>query len=81
MLRQALCNISLPSVNSNWSYNREMPNSGKNRPFFVAYDLEIWQMTLKNNKDPLLSTSSFVHNFVAIGEFKLELQSGNIQSA
>ena len=26
------------------------------------------------------STSSFVHHFVAIGEFKLELQSGNAQS-
>ena len=26
------------------------------------------------------TTSSFVHNFVAIGEFKLELQSGNDQS-
>ena len=25
------------------------------------------------------ATSSFVHNFVAIGEFKLELQSGNAQ--
>ena len=26
------------------------------------------------------ATSSFVHYFVAIGEFKLELQSGNAQS-
>ena len=26
------------------------------------------------------ATSSFVHNFVAIGEFKLELESGNAQS-
>ena len=26
------------------------------------------------------ATSSFVHRFVAIGEFKLELQSGNTQS-
>ena len=26
------------------------------------------------------ATSSFVHHFVAIGEFKLELQSGNAQS-
>ena len=25
------------------------------------------------------ATSSFVHHFVAIGEFKLELQSGNAQ--
>ena len=100
--------------------------------FFVPCDLEIWWMTLKNNRAPLLgcsklcasfhshqwiqtgvtvrkwpiwvkfedffvppvtlkfdgwpwktighlfyATSSFVHHFVAIGEFKLELQSGN----
>ena len=101
--------------------------------FFVPCDLEIWRMTLKNNRIPLLccfkhcvtfhshqwiqteatvrkrpiwvkidvffsrvtlkfdgwpwktighlfhATTSFVHRFVAIGEFKLELQSGNGQ--
>ena len=31
-----------------------MPNSGHNRQFFVPYDLEIWQMTLKNNTASLL---------------------------
>ena len=99
--------------------------------FFVLCDLEIWQMTLKHNRAPLLccfklcaschshhwiqtgvtvrkcpiwvkigdflspvtlkfdgwqwktigylfhTMSSFVHHFKAIGEFKLELQSGN----
>ena len=99
--------------------------------FFVLCDLEIWQMTLENNRAPLLcyfklcasfhshlwiqngvtvrkrsirvkigdflpcvtlkfegwpwktighlfyATSSFVHHFIAIREFKLELQSGN----
>ena len=100
--------------------------------FFVACDLEIWGMTLKNNRASLLcysklcasfrshlwiqtgvtarndqfrsksvifflfrvtlkfdgwpwkiighlfyATSSFVHNFIAICEFKLELRSGN----
>ena len=98
---------------------------------FVPCDLEIWRMTLKNNRAPLLycfklcasfhshlciqngvtvrkrqiwvkigdilsrvtlkfdgwpwktigqlfyATSSFVHYFIAIREFKLELQSGN----
>ena len=29
-------------------------NSGQNRRFFVPYDLEIWRMTLKNNRAPLL---------------------------
>ena len=104
-----------------------------NRRFFSLCDLEIWWMTLKNNRAPLQcyfqlfasfhshwwiqtgvtvrkhpiwvkiddffscvtlqfdirpsntighlfhATSSFVHHFVAIGEFKLELQSRNAQ--
>ena len=36
-------------------------------------------MTLKNNRAPLYTASSFVHHFIAIIEFKLELQSGNAQ--
>ena len=32
----------------------EMLNSGQNRWFNVPCDLEIWQMTLKNNRAPLL---------------------------
>ena len=101
--------------------------------FFVLCDLEIWWMTLENNRAPLLccfklcasfhshqwirtgatvrkrpiwvkmddflsrvtlkfdgwplktighffyATSSFLHHFIPIGEFKLELQSGNAQ--
>ena len=34
---------------------------------------------MENSRAPLLCFSSFVHNFVAIDEFKLELQSGNAQ--
>ena len=131
ILHQALCIISNPSVNSNWSYSLETPNLGKNWRFYfiLLCDLAIWCMTLKNNRAPLLcyfklcasfsshwwiqtgvtvckrpiwvkintflsrvtlqfdvwpwktikhlfyATSSFVHHFVAIGEFKLELQS------
>ena len=71
--------ISKPCVNSNWSYSPETFNSGKNRRFFVPCDLEIWRMTLKNNKAPVLHCSSLVHHFIAISEFKLELQSGNTQ--
>ena len=102
-----------------------------NRRFFSLCDIEIWWMTPKNNRAPLLcyskffasfrshwwiqtgvtawkrpiwvqiddfvscvtlkfdrwpsktighlfnATSSFVYHFIAIGEFKLELQSGN----
>ena len=130
---QALCIISKPWVNSNWSYSPETLNSGQNRQFFIPCDLEIWWMTLKYNRAPLLYyiklcalfqshgwmqtgvtvrkrpirvkignflscltlkfdrwpwkiighlfyvASSFVHHFIAIGEFKLELQSGKAQ--
>ena len=53
-LCQALCIISKPWVNSNWSYSPQTLNSGQNRQFFVPYDLEVWQVTLKNNRAPLL---------------------------
>ena len=107
---------------------------GQIRRFLEPCDLEIWRMTLKNNRAPLVcyfklcaafrshwwiqtgvtvrkrqiwvkfdnflsrvilkfdvwpwktighlfyATSSFVHHFVAIDVFKLELQSGNAQS-
>ena len=119
-------------MNSNWSYSPETLNSGQNQQFFVPCDLEIWQMTLKNNRAPLLffqrcasfpvhlwiqngvtvqkrpiwvntaivcpmwpwnltddlgktighllyAASNLVHHFITIGEFKLELQSGNAQ--
>ena len=133
MLLQALCIISYPLVNWNWSYSPETLNSGQNRLFFEPCDLEILRMTLKNNRASLLcyfklcaafrshwgiqtavtvrkrpiwvkfddffsrvtlkfygwhwktighlfnATSSFVHHFVAIGVFKLELESGNGQ--
>ena len=107
--------------------------NGQNQRFFVPCDLQIWWMTLKNNRAPLLCrfklcasfhshwwiqtkvtvrkrsipvkisdllscvtlkfdgwpwktighlfyvTSSFMHYFLAISEFKLKLQSGNSQ--
>ena len=49
-----LCASSRTSVNSNWSYFPETLNSGQNRRIFVPCDLEIWWMTLKNNRAPLL---------------------------
>ena len=120
-------------MNSNWSYSPETPNLGQIRWFLEPCDLEIWHMTLKNNRAPLLcyfklyasfrshrwihggvtvrkrpiwvkiddffsrvtlqfdvwpwktighlfyATLSFVHHFLAIGDFKLDLQSGNDQ--
>ena len=49
MLLQALCIISYPLVNSNWSYSPETPNLGQIRRFWEPCDLVIWRMTLKNN--------------------------------
>ena len=117
-----------------WVTVRKTHNLGQIRRFLEPCDLEIWRMTLKNNRAPLLcysklcssfcshwwiqtwvtvpkrpiwvkidhffsrvtskfdvwprktighlfyATSSFVHHFIAIGEFKLELKSRNAQS-
>ena len=48
-----------------------------NRRFFSPCDLEIWWMTQKTKGYLFYATLSCLHHFVAIGEFKLELQSGN----
>ena len=39
---------------SNRSYNPETPDLGQIRRFLEPRDLEIWRMTLKNNRAPLL---------------------------
>ena len=116
------------------AYSSETPNLGQNWWCFVSCDLEIWWMTLENNRASFLccfklcasfrshrwfqtwvtvrkrpiwvkigdvlsrvtlkfdgwpwktighlsfAVSSFVQHFIAIGEFKLELLSGNAQS-
>ena len=41
-------------MNSNWSCCPETPNLGQIRWFLELCDLEIWRMTLKNNRAPLL---------------------------
>ena len=53
-LYQAICIISSSYVNSNWSYSPETPNLGQIRRFLEPRDLEIWRMTFKNNRAPLL---------------------------
>ena len=53
-VKLCMCIISWPSVNSNWCYSPETPNSSQNWWFFVPCDLEIWWMTLKNNRAPIL---------------------------
>ena len=41
-------------MNSNWSYSLETPNLGQIGRFLEPCDLEIWRMTLQNNRAPLL---------------------------
>ena len=48
---------------------------------FSLCDLEIWWMTSKNNRAPLLYYVKLVHHFKSIGELKLELQSKNAKLA
>ena len=50
-------------MNSNWSYSPETPNLGQIRLFFEPCDLEIWRMTLKNNRAPLLSNIKLYASF------------------
>ena len=57
----------------------ETLNLGQIRRFLEPCDLEILHMTFKTIGHLFYATSSFVQPFVAIGEFKLELQSGNAQ--
>ena len=63
MLLQALCSISYPLVNSNQSYSPETPNLGQIRRFLAPCDLEIWRMSLKNNRAPLLSNIKLYVSF------------------
>ena len=66
-------------MNSNWSYSPETLNSGRNWRYFVLCELEIWWMTLKTIGHLFYTTSSLMHHFIAIGEFRFELPSGNAQ--
>ena len=50
-------------MNSNWSYSPETPNLGQIRQFVEPCDLEIWRMTLTNNRAPLLSNIKLYASF------------------
>ena len=76
---QALCIISPPYVNSNWSYSPETPNLGQNRWFLSRMTLKFDRWPWKTIGHLFYAASSFVHNLIAISEFKLELQNGNAQ--
>ena len=65
-------------MNSNWNYSPETPNLGQNRRISlnrVTLQVDGWHWKIIGYL--FYATSNFVHHFVAIGEYKLELQSGN----
>ena len=60
---QAICIISSTYMHSNWNYSPETPNLGQIQRFWEPCDLEIWRMTLKNNRAPLLSNVKLYASF------------------
>ena len=79
ILHQALSIISNPSLNPNLRYSSELS-------IWVEIGDILSRVTLKFDGWPwktighlFLTTLSFVHHSKAMGEFKLELQSGNAQ--
>ena len=66
-----------PLVNSNWSYSPETLNSGKNRHFLSCVTLKFDRWPWKTIGHLSWATSSFVHHFIAISQFKLGLWSRN----
>ena len=68
-------------MNSNLSYSPETLNLGQNRPFLSLVTLKFDRWPWKTIGHLFYATSSFVHHFKAISEFKLELQSRNAQFA
>ena len=63
MLLQPLGIDWYPLVNSNWSYSPETPNLGQIRQFLEPCDLEIYWMTLKNDRAHLLSNIKLYLSF------------------
>ena len=75
----SLCCISKPLVYSNWSYSPETLNLGQNWRFLSCVTRKFNGLPWKITGHLSYAVSSFVHHFIAIGAFKLELQSGNAQ--
>ena len=81
-----LCYFKLcASFRSHWWFQTWV--TVRKRPIWVKFDDFYSRVTLKFDRWPwktighlFNAISSFVHHFVAIGELKLELQSGNAQS-
>ena len=61
------------------AYSPETPNLGQSRWFLYRVTLKFNGWPCKTIGHPSFAVLSFVQHFIAIGEFKLELQSGNDQ--
>ena len=60
------------------NYSPETPNLGQNRRFFLSrVNLNFYRWPWKTIGHLFYATPSFVLHFIAIREFKMELQSGN----
>ena len=86
ILRQILCVILKPWLNSNWIYSPETLNSGQNQRLFVPCNIEIWQMTLKNNRAPLLyyvklcvsfQTHEWIETGVTVWKHSIQIKKSN----
>ena len=62
------------------AYSPETPNLGQNRWCFICVALRFDGWPWKTIGHLSFAVSNFVQHFIAIGEFKLELESGNPQS-
>ena len=58
-----LCYLLCYKVNSNWSFSQETPNLDQICWFFELCDLELWEMTLKNNRAPRLRNIKLCASF------------------
>ena len=74
-----MCIIWKPSVTWNWSYFLETLNSCHNWRFLFRVTLKFDGWPCKTKWHLFYATSSLVHHLMAMGEFKLELQSRNAQ--
>ena len=79
MLLQALCIIFWAIVEFKLELQSRNAQFGSNRCFFSSVTLKFDRCPWKTIGHLLYATSRFVYHFVAIGEFKLDLQSGNAQ--
>ena len=69
----AICEFKMELQSENAQFGSKLAISGPVWPGNLTNDIDKQQDTL------IYTTSIFVHHFISIGEFKLELQSGNSQ--